>query len=227
MDPELKKKSNSTVSQTRKMIYIVGPVRCNNSLLASFLTDEIGAKCQILESLGNIPKGNPEDNGQINLVLWDCFGKIVENCFLEYQENENRIIQQDFLALFNISPGLGFEERIMDCGVHGFFYIHDSLEQMAKGVRAIFNGELWISRKIMAESLKKNNHYPHQRKNYSVLTPRELEILTMIATGATNAKIADKMCISPHTVKTHIYNIFKKIKVPNRLQASLWATKNL
>ena len=209
------------------MIYIVGPVRCYNSLLASFLESEIGAKCQVLESLDNIPKRYPEDTGEINLVLWDCLGKSVENCYTDYQANENRIIQHDFLALSNISPGLGFEERIMSCGAHGFFYIHDSLEQIAKGVRAIFNGELWISRKIMAESLKKNNQYPNQRKNYSMLTPRELEILTIIATGVTNAKISDELCISPHTVKTHIYNIFKKINVPNRLQASLWATKNL
>jgi len=151
----------------------------------------------------------------------------VENCYIDYQANENRIIQQDFLALSNISPGLGFEERIMSCGAHGFFYTHDSLEQMAKGVRTIFNGELWISRKIMAESLKKNHQYTNERENCSVLTPREVEILTMMATGVTNAKISDKLCISPHTVKTHIYNIFKKIDVPNRLQASLWATKNL
>ena len=196
-------------------------------MLASFLEREIGAKCHILESLGKIPKRNPVGTGHINLVLWDCFGKNVENCFVDYQANDNRIIQQDFLALFNISSGLGFEERMMSCGVHGFFYTHDSLEQMAKGVRAIFNGELWISRKIMAASLKKNNQYPIQRKNYSVLTPREVEILTMIATGATNANIADKLFISPHTVKTHIYNIFKKIDVPNRLQASLWGSKNL
>ena len=226
MGPE-EKKSNSTISPTQKMIYIVGPVRCYNSLLASFLESEIGAKCQVFENLDKIPKRSPEDTGQIILVLWDCFGKSVENCYIDYQANENRIIQHDFLALSNISPGLGFEERIISCGVHGFFYIHDSLEQIAKGVRAIFNGELWISRKIMAESLKKNNQYPNQRKNYSMLTPRELEILTIIATGVTNAKISDELCISPHTVKTHIYNIFKKINVPNRLQASLWATKNL
>ncbi|UCF84456.1 MAG: helix-turn-helix transcriptional regulator [Desulfobacteraceae bacterium] len=37
-----------------------------------------------------------------------------------------------------------------------------------------------------------------------MLTPREVEILTMIATGATNANIAEKLYVSPHTVKTHI-----------------------
>ncbi|UCF84457.1 MAG: response regulator transcription factor [Desulfobacteraceae bacterium] len=152
MGPKEKKKSDSTVSPTQKMICIVGPVRSNNSLLAVFLEREIGAKCQVLESLGDIPKRDDENTEQATLVLWDCFGKNVENCFIEYRVNENGIIREDFLVLFNISSGLGFEKRIMDCGVHGFFYIHDSLEQMAKGVRAIFNGELWISRKIMAES---------------------------------------------------------------------------
>jgi DNA-binding CsgD family transcriptional regulator len=48
-----------------------------------------------------------------------------------------------------------------------------------------------------------------------------------VAIGATNEEIGDKLCISPHTVKTHLYNIFKKINVPNRIQATLWAAKNL
>ena len=49
----------------------------------------------------------------------------------------------------------------------------------------------------------------------------------MVAVGVKNEEIADRLCISPHTVKTHIYNIFKKIGVPNRLQAALWAAQNL
>lgn len=59
------------------------------------------------------------------------------------------------------------------------------------------------------------------------ITPREMEILAMVAVGAKNEEIADKLGISPHTVKTHVYNMCKKIGVPNRLQAALWAAKNL
>ena len=60
-----------------------------------------------------------------------------------------------------------------------------------------------------------------------LLTPREIEILGMIALGASNTEIAEKLFISPNTVKTHIYNLFKKINVTNRLQAAFWAAKNL
>ena len=65
-----------------------------------------------------------------------------------------------------------------------------------------------------------------QKKAQSLLTPREKQILTMIAVGASNDEIADNLCISPHTVKTHLYNIYNKIRVPNRIQAALWAAKN-
>ncbi|HHV92952.1 MAG TPA: response regulator transcription factor [Firmicutes bacterium] len=55
------------------------------------------------------------------------------------------------------------------------------------------------------------------------LTPREKEVLQLIASGLTNAEIAERLFISPHTVKNHVTNIYKKIKVEDRTQIALWA----
>ena len=59
------------------------------------------------------------------------------------------------------------------------------------------------------------------------LTDREVEVLKVMATGAKNSEIATSLNLSPHTIKTHIYNIFKKINASNRLQAVNWAQENL
>lgn len=64
-------------------------------------------------------------------------------------------------------------------------------------------------------------------QDLSGLTRREMEILDLIADGYSNQQIADALFISPHTVKTHLHNIFKKINVKRRLQAALWAAQNL
>ena len=61
----------------------------------------------------------------------------------------------------------------------------------------------------------------------ATLTRREAEILARVAIGWTNEEIAGRLNISRHTVKTHLYRVYKKINVDNRFQASLWAAKNL
>ena len=59
--------------------------------------------------------------------------------------------------------------------------------------------------------------------NIDALTPKEKEVLTLVAKGASNQEIADKMCVRDVTVKTHLNSIFKKLKVTNRTQAVLLA----
>ena len=58
------------------------------------------------------------------------------------------------------------------------------------------------------------------------LTGREIEVLRLMARGATNTEISRTLSISPHTVKSHVVHIFNKLGVNHRTQAAVWATRH-
>ncbi|WP_250458992.1 helix-turn-helix transcriptional regulator [Microbulbifer litoralis] len=80
----------------------------------------------------------------------------------------------------------------------------------------------------LGTALQNSDHPPpNETRGQLLLTPREQEILTQLTTGEPNSVIASKLHLSEHTVKNHMYNIFRKIGVKNRLQASNWAKLHL
>jgi len=107
-------------------------------------------------------------------------------------------------------------------------YEQDSLKNFIKGIQTVLGGRLWFSREVMSKYIFEETRNEQPAKGIAKkLTQRQVEILSMIAIGATNQEISKKLYISPNTVKNHLYNIFKKINVSNRIQASLWAAINL
>lgn len=73
------------------------------------------------------------------------------------------------------------------------------------------------------ESLPQQEKTLNKDLNVDALTPKEKEVLALVAQGASNQEIADKLFVRDVTVKTHLNSIFKKLKVTNRTQAVLLA----
>lgn len=73
------------------------------------------------------------------------------------------------------------------------------------------------------DSNDKSEKSLNKNVNIEALTPKEKEVLALVAKGASNNEIADKLCVRDVTVKTHLNSIFKKLKVTNRTQAVLLA----
>jgi LuxR family transcriptional regulator of csgAB operon len=210
------------------LIYVIGPHRLQNELMASFIEREVGTRCLTEECPPPIPPMDDEGQAPPKLVLWDCLGKDCDTLLDELESDASEMLSRDLLALFNVGSGAGIEEKAVLLGVRGFFYEKDTQEQFVKGVRAVLDGALWLPKGIMTKNQPDSNQWDiSSRKDSTVLTRREIEILSLVAVGAKNDQIADQLYISPNTVKTHIYNIYKKINVPNRLQAALWAVKHL
>jgi len=210
------------------VVYIVGPRKLQNEAIASCLERETAHKCFLLEDLKDIPQGDSQSRIPLRLVLLDCQGKDPERILAEIRPFLKEKQFANHAVLFNVRPDEGIEKECVLEGIEGFFYEQDPLDLFLKGVRAVFDGELWLSRDIMTKCIREGaRREKATRATSAILTSRQTEILALVSVGATNDEIAERLHISPHTVKTHLYKIFKKINVPNRMQAALWAAKNL
>ena len=213
-------------SASKQTVYIIGPRKLQNDILADFLEKELDAKCIVSEDAYH---GPPATNGQgcQALVLLDYPEEDLDKYFMSLDSESRNTLNEHIVALFNVKPSSGIEEKAISRGIRGLFYEQDSPEHFVKGITAMLKGDMWYPRDAMSKyilSIKDNNN---NKKDDIALTQREIEILTMVTSGSKNEDIANQVCISPHTVKTHVYHIFKKIDVPNRLKAALWAAKNL
>ncbi|WP_228465504.1 LuxR C-terminal-related transcriptional regulator, partial [Enterobacter hormaechei] len=99
--------------------------------------------------------------------------------------------------------------------------------RVVEGLQGILRGECYFSQKLASYLITHSGNYRYNSSESALLTHREKEILNKLRIGASNIEIARSLFISENTVKTHLYNLFKKIAVKNRTQAVSWANDNL
>ncbi len=132
------------------------------------------------------------------------------------------------LAAFHLGSEDHAIELLATLPLQGVFYRHDAPALVDKGIEVLLGGELWMSRTLMTRliALYRRQHLGGQRA-INGLSRRELEIIGQLGVGASNPEIARQLVISEHTVKTHLYNIYRKLKVRTRDQARAWAHYHL
>ena len=210
-------------------MYIFGPLAMQNELLAGWITQETDIKCRCCPDTDVAKVINQQEKGQ-TLILWDCMGKGVTTIWSDLGANFGEKNLNCKVILFNVScqSDTQIEKQAFKRGVCGLFLQNCSRLLLLKGITAILNGELWFSRGSLTEmALDSQSRELVPPDLEKPLTPREKEVLLCILTGGSNGQISSDLNISPSTLKSHLYNIYKKINVPNRLQATLWGIKNL
>ena len=114
-------------------------------------------------------------------------------------------------------------------GARGYLLKGADFATLLQAIKKVHSGGLWIDKELPAAdtfeeiALGQIEHVmaPQHDEAVESLTRRELEILRLVAEGMTNEEIGKKIFISEKTVKTHLTNIFDKLKVNNRFKAAL------
>jgi len=224
---------SDTKKNTDKHIFILSQLSLQTDLITYMIQKEINVNCQIFDQElnvfpENLLKNNSFDPSHLctSIILIDREIHRFKNITKEI--SNNNYCDNSKIALFNINEKTTVDKDILTKQIRGIFYKDDHLDTFLKGIKAILRNEVWISRETLLQYIfDDSNARKRSIDRNDNLTKREIEILTLVSMGATNDEIADKVFISTNTVKTHLYNIFKKIDVQNRIQAALWAAKKL
>jgi DNA-binding NarL/FixJ family response regulator len=114
-------------------------------------------------------------------------------------------------------------------GAVGYLLKDVSSEKLTEAIRAANRGEYFllpsITAKVVSEFSRISRPAPRNQDAFLAdpLSPREIEILRLVATGASNKEIAERLVISEGTVKNHLSSILSKLSVRDRMQAVLKA----
>jgi DNA-binding NarL/FixJ family response regulator len=110
-------------------------------------------------------------------------------------------------------------------GAAGFVLKDSSAEELIRAVRAVARGDSYLDPAVTARVLTtyRKAAEPPRKATICDLTARELDVLTLIAKGLSNAEIADALGISNVTVKSHIGRIFTKLDLRDRAAAIVYA----
>lgn len=134
-----------------------------------------------------------------------------------------------YIAVFNAPCQLTTAELLSYGNLRGFFPSDISKQQLYTSLLQLAGGHYSLPDDISQQLIEyyQSKFVRFSKPDISNLTVREKEILKHLRQGMSNNELADKLFISEHTVKSHLYKIFKKIKVKNRNNAITWAYKYL
>ena len=113
-------------------------------------------------------------------------------------------------------------------GAAGYLLKDASTDEVISTLRSVADGQLAIDPHLLREALTSRDEpldtgTPRQRAEAYSVTPREHDVLTLVAEGLTNKEIGARLTISEDTVKKHVQNIIWKLRAADRTQAAIMA----
>ena len=159
-------------------------------------------------------------HADVDLILYDTFG------VADHTPTEVRAILQSGsarLVVFSWTTDPRLVQQALEAGAAGFLAKSMSPEQVVARLEEIRDGVLVTPTRPGERSIRRGNDWPGAEHG---LTPRESEIVALIARGLSNRDIAERSYLSINSVKTYIRTAYRKMGVKTRPQAVLWLVRN-
>jgi two-component system response regulator NreC len=109
--------------------------------------------------------------------------------------------------------------KMIQAGAHGYLIKRASDSDLLQAIRVVVQGYIYVHPALTGALLQ--DLFPHSRPpklNHESLTPREMDVLLLLARGYTNRQIAQELNLSPRTIEGHRSNLLSKLGIKSRVE---------
>jgi DNA-binding NarL/FixJ family response regulator len=129
------------------------------------------------------------------------------------------------VIILSVSPEDNYAVTMLRAGASGYIAKSSAPELLVEAIRKVANGGKFISPHL-AEKMVFDLSFDCDKRLHETLSPRELQVLILIATGKTVSEIAEELALSVPTVSTHRSRILEKMNMTSNAQLTHYAIKN-
>ena len=190
-------------------------------LFAALPQIELAAGCTTARNARQAIREHHPDVFLLDLNLPDEMGlSLIREMRIEAGENPVKTII--------LTAALNDEQAIeaLRLGVEGMVLKNMPIPLLLQCIQKVAAGGQWLEKKSIGNAFEVMlKREAGARRVATILTERETEIMCLVAAGMSNRQIAEKLVLSPGTVKIHVHNIYSKLGVKNRVDLTLYAQK--
>jgi DNA-binding NarL/FixJ family response regulator/two-component sensor histidine kinase len=140
------------------------------------------------------------------------------------------ILPQTRVLMLSVYSGEAYVLESLKSGAMGYVLKHSNAGDLVQAVKEVSAGRRYLSPLLSERALeayvKLQRAQDPDLRSHGILTPREYEVLRLVAEGHTNAEIAEQLSISPRTAETHRANIMHKLNLRNQADLVRYALQN-
>lgn len=134
------------------------------------------------------------------------------------------------VMIVSMHSKIDYIAEAFQAGATGYVAKDSASDRLIQGIESVLNGDYFLDSSVSHQVVEKLMTFPVKDAKitdaeYGSLTPREQEVMRLLAEGSTPKEIADKLCISPKTVENHRANIMKKLDVHSTMELVRYAAR--
>ena len=163
-----------------------------------------------------------------DLILMDI--SLPDASGVELTRNIRGILPDTSVLIISMHSKIDYITEAFQAGAKGYVVKESASDKLLQGLDAVARGDYFLDTSLSLSVVKRLVELPEKEAqikdgNYGSLTPREQQIMRMLAEGLATKEVASKLCISPKTVENHRANIMEKLNLHSTIELIRYAAK--